>query len=129
MSFSGFYFLSFSGFYFLSFSGLTRESKKYILINMKRMYVYIMTNQNNVPIYTGVTNDLIRRIYEHKNHLSGGFTAKYNIDKLVYYEIYEDEITAIQREKNLKHYKREWKIALIDKFNPQWSDLYSEICK
>lgn len=88
-----------------------------------------MTNQNNVPIYTGVTNDLIRRIYEHKNHLSGGFTAKYNIDKLVYYEIYEDEITAIQREKNLKHYKREWKIALIDKFNPQWSDLYSEICK
>ena len=93
------------------------------------MYVYIMTNQNNVPIYTGVTNDLIRRIYEHKNHLSGGFTAKYNIDKLVYYEIYEDEITAIQREKNLKHYKREWKIALIDKFNPQWSDLYSEICK
>jgi len=93
------------------------------------MYVYIMTNQNNVPLYTGVTNNIVRRIYEHKNHLSGGFTARYDIDKLVYYEIYEDEITAIQREKNLKHYKREWKIALIDKFNPQWIDLYPEICK
>ena len=87
-----------------------------------------MTNQPNGTLYIGVTNDIIRRVYEHKNHLVKGFTSKYNLNILVYYEIYDDEITAIQREKNLKHYNRKWKIDLINKFNPTWTDLYEEIC-
>ncbi len=95
---------------------------------MKKMYVYIMTNQPNGTLYIGVTNDIIRRVHEHKNHLIKGFTSKYNLNILVYYEIYDDEITAIQREKNLKHYNRKWKIDLINKFNPTWTDLYEEIC-
>jgi len=87
-----------------------------------------MTNQPNGTLYIGVTNDIIRRVHEHKNHLIKGFTSKYNLNILVYYEIYDDEITAIQREKNLKHYNRKWKIDLINKFNPTWTDLYEEIC-
>ena len=94
---------------------------------MKNMYVYIITNKNNNVLYIGVTNNLVRRIYEHKNHLLDGFSAKYNVEKLVYYERYNDEITAIQREKNLKHYTKKWKIDLINKFNPEWKDLYSDI--
>ena len=94
---------------------------------MKNMYVYIITNKNNNVLYIGVTNNLVRRIYEHKNHLLDGFSDKYNVEKLVYYERYNDEITAIQREKNLKHYTKKWKIDLINKFNPEWKDLYSDI--
>ena len=96
---------------------------------MKKMYVYILSSSNNNCIYSGVTNDLIRRIYEHKQGIIPGFTKMYNIHKLVYYEIYEDPITAIQREKNLKHYSRKWKNCLIDVFNPEWRDLYDDICK
>ena len=91
------------------------------------MYVYMMTNSGDTVIYTGVTNDLARRVYEHKNKLIKGFTSRYNITKLVYYEIYDDEITAISREKQLKHFKREWKIKLINEFNPDWVDLYDSI--
>lgn len=93
------------------------------------MYVYIMSNKPNGTIYIGVTNDLIRRVYEHKNKEIKGFTSQYNLDRLVYYEIYENEIAAIQREKNLKHYIRKWKIDIINKFNPEWKDLYQEIIK
>ena len=96
---------------------------------MKEMYVYILANKLNGTLYVGVTNDLIRRIYEHKNKIIKGFTSKYDINQLVYYEIYDNEITAIQREKNLKHYKRDWKISLIEKFNPNWNDLYNDIIK
>ncbi len=93
------------------------------------MYVYIITNKVNTSVYVGVTNDLVRRIWEHKNKIIKGFTSKYNLNKLVYYEIYDDEISAITREKRLKQYNREWKNDLINKFNPSWRDLYNEICK
>ena len=94
---------------------------------MKNMYVYMMTNHKQGTLYVGVTNDLIRRVYEHKKKLIKGFTSRYNIDKLVYYEVYDDETTAISREKQLKHFKREWKIKLINEFNPGWADLYEAI--
>ena len=96
---------------------------------MKRMYVYIMSNHPQGTLYVGVTNDLVRRVYEHKNKIIKGFTSKYGLDRLVYYEIYEDEITAIQREKTLKDWNRKWKIALIEQKNSGWEDLYSEIIK
>ena len=96
---------------------------------MKIMYVYIITNQKNGTLYIGVTNNLVRRIYEHKNKLLDGFSSKYDLNKLVYYEIYEDELTAIKREKTLKNYKRNWKKDLIESVNPLWKDLYSEILK
>ena len=88
-----------------------------------------MSNEKNGTLYIGVTNNLIRRVWEHKNKTLEGFTAKYGLDKLVYYEIYEDELTAIAREKRLKKYNRNWKKDLIEKVNPSWNDLYSEICK
>jgi len=90
-------------------------------------YVYIMTNKYNTVLYTGVTNDLIRRVYEHKNKLVEGFTAKYNLTKLVYYEISKDVKEAINREKQIKGWKREKKEKLIKGFNPDWKDLYEEI--
>jgi len=90
-------------------------------------YVYIMTNKYNAVLYTGVTNDLIRRVYEHKNKLVEGFTAKYNLTKLVYYEISKDVKEAINREKQIKGWKREKKEKLIKGFNPDWKDLYEEI--
>ena len=96
---------------------------------MKPMYVYILAFQKNGSLYSGVTNDLIRRIYEHKHDLIAGHSQKYHIHQLVYYEIYDDPQLAIQREKNLKHYLRAWKINLINEFNPEWRDLYEEICK
>ena len=96
---------------------------------MKPMYVYIMSNKNNNVLYIGVTNDLIRRIYEHKNKMLKGFTSKYNVEKLVYYECFEDELLAIQREKNLKNWHKEWKENLIRQMNPEWKDLYEGICK
>lgn len=94
---------------------------------MKNMYVYMMTNSGDTVIYTGVTNDLARRVYEHKNKLIKGFTSRYNIIKLVYYEIYDDEITAISREKQLKKSYRKTKEQLINSMNPQWNDLYEDI--
>ena len=93
------------------------------------MYVYIITNKIDSTLYIGVTNDLVRRIYEHKNKVIQGFSARYNLCKLVYYEIYDDEISAISREKQLKHYTRENKNKLISDFNPSWKDLYDNVCK
>jgi putative endonuclease len=75
-------------------------------------------------LYIGVTSDLVKRVYEHKNNLVGGFTKKYNVHKLVYYETTEDINSAITREKQLKRWKRSWKIELIEKKNPEWRDLY-----
>ena len=94
---------------------------------MKEMYVYIMTNKNNTTLYIGVTNDLIRRVWEHKNNVVKGFTAQYDLHKLVYYEIYEDELTAIAREKYLKRCYRNTKNKLIGMKNPHWNDLYEQI--
>lgn len=87
-----------------------------------------MTNQHNTTLYVGVTNNLVRRIWEHKNKIHKGFTARYNINKLVYYEYYEDVLTAITREKSLKDRNRQYKNELISKMNPDLVDLYDSIC-
>jgi len=91
------------------------------------MYVYIMTNKNNTTFYIGVTNDLVRRVWEHKNKIHQGFTARYNLNKLVYYETYDNENTAILREKTLKDKSRQYKIDLIQSMNSDWNDLYDSL--
>ncbi len=93
----------------------------------KQYYVYIMTNKNNKVLYTGITNDLKRRAYEHKEKLVDGFTKKYNVSKLIYYEIFEDPENAILREKKIKAGSRQKKLDLIDGMNKQWGDLYGEL--
>ena len=93
----------------------------------KQYYVYIMTNKNNTVLYTGITNDLKRRVYEHKEKLAEGFTKQYNITKLVYYEVFQDSYHAIQREKKIKGGSREKKIELVNTINSQWKDLYDEL--
>ena len=93
----------------------------------KQYYVYIMTNRNNTVLYTGVTNNLIRRIYEHKEKLVDGFAKKYNITKLVYYEVFGDIENAIYREKQIKAGSRQKKINLINRMNKVWRDLYGEL--
>lgn len=89
----------------------------------KQFYVYILTNRNNNVLYTGVTNNLPRRVYEHKNKLIEGFTKKYHVDKLVYYEAYADSLNAITREKQIKGGSRAKKIQLIASMNKEWDDL------
>ncbi|WP_248277618.1 GIY-YIG nuclease family protein [Brasilonema sp. UFV-L1] len=93
----------------------------------KQYYLYIMTNHYNTVLYTGVTNDLQRRVYEHKSKSIEGFTKKYNITKLVYYEIFEDASTAISREKQIKAGSRQKKIDLVNSLNQEWKDLYDEL--
>jgi len=93
----------------------------------KHFYVYILASRKHGTIYVGVTNDLVRRVYEHKQKLVPGFTKDYGVDKLVYYEIFDDPESAIVREKRLKRWKRDWKISLIETSNPNWEDLYLEI--
>lgn len=90
-------------------------------------FVYMMTNKPNGVLYIGVTNDLIRRVYEHRQHLVKGFTDKYNLDKLVWFEQTQDIVSAIEREKQLKNWHRPWKINLIEQFNSHWQDLSSTI--
>jgi putative endonuclease len=90
---------------------------------MKTYYVYILASKRNGTLYTGVTSNLMKRIYEHKNKLIDGFTKKYNVDKLVYYEKTNDIKLAIIREKQLKKWNRKWKLELIEKMNPYWDDL------
>lgn len=89
-------------------------------------YVYIMASKKNGVLYIGVTNNLMRRVYEHRNNLCEGFTKRFNVHKLVHFEQTEDIHAAIQREKQLKRWKREWKIKLIEDSNPEWNDLYYE---
>jgi len=96
-------------------------------MKQKYYYVYILSNKYNNVLYVGITNDLIRRVYEHKNKLIEGFTEKYNVDKLVYYELFNDPINAITREKQLKGYSRKKKVELINSFNPEWKDLYESL--
>lgn len=93
----------------------------------KQYFIYIITNFENGTLYTGVTNDLVRRIYEHKNKLVDGFTKKYDLNKLVYYEIFDTIDTAIYREKQIKGGSRKKKLDLINKFNKSWDDLYEQI--
>ena len=94
---------------------------------MKSYYVYILASQRNGTPYIGITNDLIRRVYEHKNDLVDGFTKKYKVHSLVYYEQCDDVESAITREKRLKKWNRKWKLELIEKENPQWRDLYEDL--
>ena len=94
---------------------------------MKNYYVYMMVNKSRTTLYIGVTNDLVRRVYEHKNNLADGFTKKYNVNQLVYYESTTDIEFAIQREKQLKKWTRKKKEVLVNKFNSEWVDLYSSI--
>lgn len=96
---------------------------------MKYYYVYIATNPQNNVFYTGVTNNLVRRIYEHKQKQVPGFTEKYNINKLVFYEVFEDINEAIKREKQIKGGSREKKLKLVEKTNPNYEDLYSSIIR
>ena len=93
----------------------------------RQYYVYIMTNKHNTVLYTGVTNNLKKRVYEHKEKLVEGFTEKYNITKFVYYEVFEDPENAISREKQIKAESRQKKIDLINSMNTEWLDLYDRI--
>jgi putative endonuclease len=92
-------------------------------------WVYILASRPGGTLYVGVTNDLIRRIFEHREGLVQGFTKRYGVKRLVYFEPHETVIAAIQREKNIKHWSREWKIDLIVSKNPDWRDLYDEIVR
>ncbi|MFH0955610.1 MAG: GIY-YIG nuclease family protein [Candidatus Falkowbacteria bacterium] len=93
----------------------------------KQYYVYIMASKRNGTLYIGVTSNLADRVDKHKNGMYDGFTKKYKIEKLVYYEVYSNAYGAISREKQLKDWKRDWKIQLIEKDNPAWRDLFNEI--
>ncbi|MCG2704617.1 MAG: GIY-YIG nuclease family protein [Candidatus Omnitrophica bacterium] len=93
----------------------------------KQGYVYLMTNKGDAVIYTGVTSDLRKRAYEHKHKMVEGFTKKYNVDKLVYYEVFDDIETAIAREKQIKAGSRKKKIDLINSLNPKFTDLYEKL--
>ncbi len=93
----------------------------------KKTYVYILASKKNGTLYIGVTSDLIKRIYEHKHDLVDGFTKRYRVHDLVYFEAHEDIQQAITREKQMKKWKRNWKLRLIEKTNPTWRDLYDEI--
>lgn len=90
-------------------------------------YVYLLASGKHGTLYLGVTNDLIRRVYEHKNKLLPGFTSRYGIDRLVWFEVYEDPRSAITREKEIKKWRRDWKIGLIEQDNPDWLDLFPAI--
>ena len=90
-------------------------------------YVYILVSEKNGTLYIGVTNNLIKRVWQHKNNEVEGFTKKYNTHSLVYFEQTTDVKSAIEREKQLKHWNREWKIKLIEEKNPSWNDLYDDL--
>ena len=90
-------------------------------------YVYIMTNRKEGSLYIGITNNLARRAYEHREKLVSGFTQKYNLHRLVYYETYQTAQEAIQREKNMKEWKRAWKTELIETMNPEWEDMFERL--
>ncbi|HBR09972.1 GIY-YIG nuclease family protein [Candidatus Bipolaricaulota bacterium] len=94
---------------------------------MPEYFVYILASGKNGTLYIGVTNDLLRRVYHHKENIVEGFTKKYNVHNLVYYESYGDIQAAIIREKQMKKWKRQWKIKLIEKDNPSWKDLYYDL--
>ena len=94
---------------------------------MNRYYVYILASQPNGTLYVGMTNNLARRIWEHKNNLVEGFTRRYGVHHLVWYEVADSALTAITREKQLKKWNRTWKIQLIEKMNPEWRDLYNDL--
>lgn len=93
----------------------------------RTFYVYILASKLGGTLYIGVTNDLVRRVYEHKTKAAEGFTKQYGVDRLVYFEVFDDIENAIRREKRLKKWPRAWKVQLIEQHNPDWSDLYRGI--
>ncbi|MFC1809131.1 GIY-YIG nuclease family protein [Candidatus Omnitrophota bacterium] len=95
---------------------------------MNNYYVYILASKKDGVLYIGVTSDLVKRVYEHKNGFISSFTKKYHVKKLVYFESTQDIESAIIREKQMKRWKRTWKVELIEKDNPKWKDLYEDIC-
>lgn len=94
---------------------------------MKQPCVYLLASKPNGTLYVGVTSNLIQRVWQHKNDLVEGFTKRYSVHTLVWYEVHENMESAIAREKAIKEWKRVWKIALIEKMNPEWRDLYDEL--
>lgn len=94
---------------------------------MKSYYVYILANKKNGTLYVGITSDLAKRVWEHKNKVVEGFTKKYSVDKLVYFDEFDSPQDAIVREKQIKNWHRQWKINQIEKENPKWIDLYDSI--
>lgn len=105
-----------------AFAGMTEECRM-----KEQFYVYILSSMHNKVLYIGITSDLIKRVWEHKSRIHKGFTSRYNVDRLVYYEVYSDPENAISREKVMKKWNRDWKIELIEKENPDWVDLYDRI--
>jgi putative endonuclease len=109
-------------------AGIEGENYKLIHVIMEKYYyVYILANNRNGTLYIGITSEIVKRIWQHREKVFQGFTEKYNINKLVYYEIFKDPQNAIKWEKRLKKYKREWKINIIEKDNPEWKDLYDQL--
>ena len=94
---------------------------------MKQYYIYILASRRNGTLYVGVTSDLLKGIYEHKQDIVDGFTKKYHVHTLVYYEVHNDIQVAIEREKQIKKWNRRWKMRLIEEMNSEWRDLYNEI--
>ena len=94
---------------------------------MRHFYVYMMSNKPYGTLYVGITNDLVRRVWEHKNDVVEGFTRDHGLKDLVWYEVHEDPIIAISREKLIKKWHRDWKVNRIQEMNPAWEDLYSKI--
>jgi putative endonuclease len=92
-------------------------------------YVYLLASRRHGTLYLGVTNDLVRRVHEHKSRNTPGFSARYGVDRLVWFETYDDPTGAISREKELKKWRREWKIRLIEELNPDWRDLHPALLK
>jgi putative endonuclease len=93
----------------------------------KHYYVYILANKKNGTLYIGITSNIVKRVWEHKNKLVNGFTKRYDVKNLVYYEQYDDPQNVIRREKRLKRYNRNWKLDLIEKHNPEWKDLHNDL--
>ncbi|HSW94056.1 MAG TPA: GIY-YIG nuclease family protein [Gammaproteobacteria bacterium] len=94
---------------------------------MEESYVYILASKRNGTLYVGSTTNLVKRVWEHKNNIILGFTSKYNVHQLVYYEVHQDLMEAAKREKRLKNWCRQWKLNIIEKFNPTWRDLYDDV--
>jgi putative endonuclease len=108
---------------YLSLSFQRRLESSYNNAPMKQWFVYMLASRRNGTLYIGVTNDLARRIGEHKSKVQSGFTEKYDVNKLVYYEAYPTPDEAIRREKNMKAWQRTWKLRVIEELNPEWKDL------
>ena len=94
---------------------------------MSAYYVYLLASDRNGTLYIGVTNDLVRRVHEHKEKVADGFSKRYGVTRLVWFETFDDPANAITREKDIKKWRRDWKLRLIERSNPQWIDLYSQI--